>query len=105
MIATKIFDNGNDKTANFGISFYEGDFGTIEIVPNRLVRYNEATKVGDILMLDERYWEEAVLRERDFFIEDLAKTGDSVKKQILTERGLKNRNENASGLITNVLVS
>ncbi len=103
LLDSKVQYINDTKTVHKGVSFYMGDFGTYEVHPNRQVRYDAATGVGDILVFDVEMWEEAVLRERDFHIEDLAKTGDSVKKQILTERGLKNRNENASGLLTNVL--
>jgi hypothetical protein len=73
---------------------YISDFGEHEIVPNRFMRDQ------NILVLDMDYWTVASLRGFQAF--DLAKTGDSNKKQILTELTLVSNNEKASGKVTDI---
>lgn len=77
-----------------GVDLYISDFGEHEIVPNRFMRDQ------NILVLDMDYWTVASLRGFQSF--DLAKTGDSSKKQILTELTLVSSNEKASGKVTDV---
>jgi len=68
---------------------YLSDFGLISIVPDRFMRSTDA------LMLDPEYAALAYLRP--FQTNDLAKTGDSEKTQILAELTLEVRNEKAHG--------
>ena len=68
---------------------YLSDFGLISIVPDRFMRSRDA------LMLDPEYAALAYLRP--FQTNDLAKTGDSEKTQILAELTLEVRNEKAHG--------
>jgi len=68
---------------------YLSDFGLISIVPDRFMRSRDA------LMLDSEYAALAYLRP--FQTNDLAKTGDSEKTQILAELTLEVRNEKAHG--------
>jgi hypothetical protein len=68
---------------------YLSDFGLISIVPDRFMRSRDA------LMLDSEYAALAYLRP--FQTNDLAKTGDSDKTQILAELTLEVRNEKAHG--------
>ena len=68
---------------------YLSDFGLISIVPDRFMRSTDA------LMLDSEYAALAYLRP--FQTNDLAKTGDSDKTQILAELTLEVRNEKAHG--------
>jgi hypothetical protein len=77
-----------------GVDLYISDFGEHEIVPNRFMRDQ------NILVLDMDYWTVASLRGFQSF--DLAKTGDSNKKQILTELTLVSNNEKASGKVTDI---
>jgi hypothetical protein len=49
------------------------------------------------------YWGVAFLR--DFSMHELAKTGDSEKRQLLVEATLESRNEAASGLIADLTTS
>lgn len=73
---------------------YLSDFGLISIVPDRFMRTRDA------LMLDPEYAALAYLRP--FQTNDLAKTGDSEKTQILAELTLEVRNEKAHGGIFDI---
>jgi hypothetical protein len=73
---------------------YLSDFGLISIVPDRFMRTRDA------LMLDPEYASLAYLRP--FQTNDLAKTGDSEKTQILAELTLEVRNEKAHGGIFDI---
>ena len=68
---------------------YLSDFGLISIVPDRFMRST------DSLLIDPEYAALAYLRP--FQTNDLAKTGDSDKTQILAELTLEVRNEKAHG--------
>ena len=72
-----------------GADLYQSDFGVLQIVPNRFMRTRDA------LILDPEYAALAYLRP--FQTNDIAKVGDSDKKQILAELTLEVRNEAAHG--------
>lgn len=69
---------------------YVSDFGEVSIVPNRFQRDRTA------FVIDPEYASIAYLRP--FKTEDLAKTGDSEKKQMLVEWTLEMKNEAAHGV-------
>jgi len=73
---------------------YLSDFGLISVVPDRFMRSRDA------LLLDPEYAALAYLRP--FQTNDLAKTGDSEKTQILAELTLEVRNEAAHGGIFDI---
>jgi len=73
---------------------YLSDFGLISIVPDRFMRTRDA------LVLDPEYAALAYLRP--FQTNDLARTGDSDKTQILAELCLEMRNEKAHGGIFDI---
>jgi len=83
------FDASEDKTLYTSIDVYSSDFGDLEVVPNRFSRDR------DCFVLDMDYWSIGFLR--DFTMHELSKTGDSEKRQLLTELTLISRNEGASG--------
>ena len=83
------FDASEDKTLYTSIDVYSSDFGDLEVVPNRFSRDRDA------LVLDMDYWSVGFLR--DFTMNELSKTGDSEKRQLLTELTLISRSEAASG--------
>lgn len=95
-IATRFLDVDRGKMASIvsGADIYVSDFGRHEIVPNRFMRDQ------NILVLDMDYWELAQLRTLK--VMDLAKTGDSDRKQLLMEVTLKTLNEKASGKVTDI---
>jgi hypothetical protein len=72
-----------------GADLYASDFGLVKIIPNRFMRTRDA------LVLDPEFAAMAYLRP--FETNELAKTGDSMKTQILTEVTLEIRNEAAHG--------
>ena len=76
---------------------YVSDFGSISIVPNRFQRDRSA------FVLDPEY--AAVGYLRDFEVIDLARTGDSEKKEIVVEYGLEISNEAAHGVIADIDVA
>ena len=66
-------------------------FGQVSLIPNRFLDANT------VLVLDTEYWSRAVLRPMQTVV--LAKTGDSDKRQMLTELTLVCENDKASGKI------
>jgi hypothetical protein len=76
---------------------YLSDFGKVAFVANRFQRER------DVFVLDPEYASVAYLR--NFKTEDLSKTGDSSKKMILVEYGLKVKTEKAHGIIADVTTS
>lgn len=91
------FDTGEDKKLTATIDFYVSDFGTVKLVPNRFMRSRDA------LVLDMDYWAIAYLRP--FSTYDLAKTGDTERKQMIVEYTLEAKNEAASGIVADLTVS
>ena len=82
-------NTGGDITILAGADLYQSDFGVLQIVPNRFMRSRDA------LVLDPEYASLNYLRP--FTTNDLAKTGDSEKTQILAELTLEVKNEAAHG--------
>ena len=80
-----------DKRLIATIDVYESDFGDLEIIPNRF-QVAEST-----LILQTDMW--AVGYLRPVSIVNLAKTGDSERRQIIVEYTLESRNEKASGAV------
>ena len=71
------------------VDFYESDYGTLSVVPNRYMRQR------DVFVLDTDMWE--VAYHRPYQTYDLAKTGDNESKQMIVEWTLVSRQEAASG--------
>ena len=90
-------DQGMDITLVGGVDFYKSNFGTLKVVPNRFMRDQTA------LILDMDYWATSFLRPIQLV--DLAKTGDSEKRMMVTEYTLESRNELASGKVTDLTTS
>lgn len=76
---------------------YLSDFGLIQIVPNRFMRTRDA------LVLDPEYAALAYLRP--FTTNELAKTGDSEKTQLLAEFTLEVKNEAAHGIVADLVAT
>ena len=91
------FDAGADATLYTSVDVYASDFGQLQVVPNRFSRDRDAW------VLDMNYWGVAFLR--DFSMHELAKTGDTEKRQLLVEATLESRNEGASGLVADLTTS
>ena len=71
-----------------GADVYVSDFGNLEIVPHYIM-----AGANYVLGLDSDFIDVAYLRS--FMAEDLAKTGDSVRKHVLVDATLRLRSENA----------
>ena len=86
-----------DVTLIGAVDFYKSNFGILKVVPNRFQRDQTA------FVLDMDYFSVAFLRPME--LNELAKTGDSEKRQMLTEYTLCVKNEAASGKITDLTTS
>jgi len=84
-------DFGTGTTVVTSVDILVTPFSTISVVPNRFLDANT------VLMLDTEYWSRAVLRPMQTIV--LAKTGDSDKRQMLTELTLVCEHDEASGKI------
>ncbi len=74
---------------------YLSDFGTLSVVPNRFMTA-EADGGEQAFVLDPEY--AAIAYLRPFATNELAKTGDSEKTQLLVEYTLEVKNEAAHGI-------
>ena len=107
-LATRFRDVPSRQQAQIiaGADVYVSDFGAHTIVPNRFMRTSGGVTAGAIttygvcLVLDPEYW--ALAQLRPFRQWDLAKTGDSERKQLLMEVTLVSRNEKASGQVRDI---
>ena len=81
------------------VKFYDSDFGVLEVVPNRFMRARDA------LVLQTEMWAVAYLNGRKMVSIPLARTGDSERRQMLSEYTLVARNEKASGGVFDLTTS
>src|SRR6516165_644510 len=88
--ATPIEDVGSKKIVA-AVDVYESDFGRLKVVPNRFQR------ARDVLVLQMEMWAVAYLNGRRMVSIPLARTGDSERRQMLSEYALVARNEKSSG--------
>jgi hypothetical protein len=95
--ATQVQHGNEDKRIIATAKVYEGDFHTLTVVPSRQVRARDA------LVIDRNMWEVAYLRP--FTTHDLAKTGDTERKQLLVEFTFKALNEKSSGGVFDLTTS
>lgn len=94
---TTRFGPAEAKTEFAAIDVYSSDFGDLRVVPNRVMAVTDAK---DVFIIQRDMMATAYLR--DFQVQDLAKTGDSEKKQLLAEYTLEVRNEAAHGILLDV---
>ena len=86
---------GDQPTTIIGAAdVYMSDFGTLSVVPDRFMRTRDA------LLIDPEYMALSYLRP--FQTNDLAKTGDSEKTQLLAEFTLEMRNEAAHAIVADL---
>jgi hypothetical protein len=78
------------KKVTAAVDVYVSDFGTLRAVPDLFMR------TRDVLVLEMDKWAYAPLPGRNFLAYNLAKTGDSDAKTILSQYTLESRNEKAS---------
>ena len=86
-----------DETVIKHMSVYVTPWGTVEFKPTR------ENRGRDVFILQDDMWAVGVLRSTRN--EELAKTGDNEKRQVLTELTLVSRNEAANGAVYDNTVS
>lgn len=91
------FDKSEDKKIYATVDVYVSDFGEHKLIANRFLR------TRDVLVLDMEYWKLAYLRP--FSVYDLAKTGDTEKKQMIVEYTLEACNQKSSGIVADLTTS
>lgn len=94
--ATRYMD-AEKRLLETAIDVYASDWGVLEIIPNRFMRSR------DCLILQKDLW--AVGYLRPVHVTELAKTGDSDRRQILVEYTLVSRNEAGSGAVWDLTTS
>lgn len=87
-------DQSSDVTLMGAIDFYKSNFGILKVVANRFQRDETA------LIIDMEYVAVSILR--DMKMNELAKTGDSDRSQMIMEYTLEVGNEAASGKVTDI---
>jgi hypothetical protein len=92
-------EDAKSKKIVAAVNVYESDFGTLKFVPSRQVRSR------DCLILQDEMWALAFLPGRNMASIKLAKTGDSERRQILSEYALEARNEKSSGGVFDLTTS
>ena len=75
------------------VSLYLSDYGELSVVIDRQIGNDR------IYLLDSDYASICTLPGRNFLVEDLAKTGDAAKFQVITEYGLKVSAPKAHGAV------
>ena len=81
-----------DNVRGTVVDTYLSDFGTIDVVMSRHVR------LQNLFIADKQYWSLGTLRPLE--IEALAKTGDSIKAEVVCEKTSKVRLEKRHALFT-----
>ena len=87
-------DKSEDKKLYASVDVYVSDFGELQCVPNRF----QATRDVFVLQSDKL----AIAYLRPFMTMDLAKTGDTDRKQLLCEMTLECRAPKAHGVVFDV---
>jgi len=85
------------KSIQNAVDVYISDYGNIKVVPNRFSR------ARDLLILQSDMWKIATLRPMQ--TKELARTGDSEKRQMLIEYTLEACNEAANGIVADLATS
>lgn len=88
--------DATSKALTMAIDIYDSDFGRVKMIPNRNVPY---TTAGDTFFLEMKRFKLAVLRPTT--PTDMAKTGDSYEKMVVTEATLEGLAPKANACIKN----
>lgn len=96
--ATEIKQGASEKSAYHVVDFYVSDFGSLRMVPSRIIGQGMTNDYA--LALDTSAWSVDYLRS--FQTVDLAKTGDTERKYLLCEYGLRCNNEKSSGALYDI---
>jgi len=90
------FQKAEDSTLHATYDVYASDFGSLKMMFNRFQRSRDA------LILDMDMWKVAFMPGRNMVTSDLAKTGDTDRKQLLSEYTLEACNQKASGIVADL---
>jgi len=92
------------KKITASVDAYESDFGTLKVVANRFIRtaLSPSAQGREVLIFQEDMWAIAHMPGRKMLSIVLAKTGDSDRRQMLTEYCLEARNEKSSGIVADL---
>lgn len=93
------FEDTVSKKITANVTAYESDFGTLKVVANRF------QAAGDVFIFQMDMWALAYLKGRKMVSQQLAITGDTVAKQIISEWTLVARNEKANARIGDLTTS
>ena len=88
------YQDANTKTIYQGVDYYVSDFGKHQIIPHQFM------STTTVIAYDPSLWAVATLRSLKKV--DLAKTGDSDKKMLVTELTLESKNEAGNGKLADV---
>lgn len=91
--ATK-FKEVDDKKIINAVDVYVSDYGELSVVPDRFMRQRE------VFLFDPDMW--SIDFYRDFSTHDLAKTGDSDRKQMIVEYTLTSKQEAANAIVADL---
>lgn len=94
-----VIQKADDETLHASFSVYESDFGMLKIIPDRFMEARSA------LCLQMDTWELAFIPGRNMLTVDLAKTGDSDARQILSEYAVKCLARKANGAVYDLTTS
>ena len=86
--------NADDKKLQAAIDIYQGDFGDMEIIPNRFM------ETDSVLILQTDLWATAWLRRPRMV--PMGRVGDTEWAMIVAEYCLESRNERGSGAVFDV---
>lgn len=89
-------DDDSKKVINT-IDFYEGDFGTVRVYPDRFIAADSSTTFQSMFILEKKMWEQLILMP--YRSVELGKDGASSRWMIDVEYTLKCRSEKANGWI------
>lgn len=92
-IATPYQDHGSKKaglTVIGAVDVFVTDYGVLDVVPNRFQRER------DVFLLDMKLWELSYID--DMLVEEIAKSGDSQKRHIITDVTLCSKQEAGSAI-------
>jgi hypothetical protein len=92
-------EEARTKKITATVTVYESDWGELAVKANRFMR------TRDCLVLQMDMWKLCYLPGRKMISIPLAKTGDSDRRQILSEYCLEASNEKASGLVADLTTS
>jgi hypothetical protein len=76
---------------------YSSDFGDFKVIPSRFCREQTG------YVIDPEFWKVVYLR--DFKQEEVAKTGDAIKRALLVEYTLQASNQASSGVIADINIT